>query len=84
MLPDEPDEIIFGFATEEMEFCRNNELRMWQYLIEHDLLFSTEQFEITKLTDEAPFTAYFTKESPGRAANWIGFRIIRIVHDEKS
>lgn len=76
MLPSEPDEIIFGFTPEQMKFCRNNELQMWQYLIEHDLLFTTDQFEITKLTGEAPFTAYFTKESPGRAAVWIGFRII--------
>ena len=76
MLPDEPDELIFGFTTGQMNFCRNNELQMWQHLIEHDLLFSTEQFEIRKLTEDAPFTSYFTNESPGRAANWIGFRII--------
>lgn len=76
MLPSEPDEIIFGFTPEQMKFCRNNELQMWQYLIEHDLLFTTDQFEITKLTHEAPFTGYFTRESPGRAAIWIGFRII--------
>lgn len=76
MLPSAPDEIIFGFTPDQMKFCRNNELKMWQYLIEHDLLFTTDQFEITKLTGEAPFTAYFTKESPGRAAVWIGFRII--------
>ena len=49
---------------------------MWQYLLEHDLLFSTDQFEVRKLTGDAPFTAYFTNESPGRAAVWIGFRII--------
>ncbi|MGE5421454.1 MAG: hypothetical protein ACM3UT_14805, partial [Chloroflexota bacterium] len=76
MLPGKPDEIIFGFTPEQMTFCRNNELQMWQYLIEHDLLFSTDQFEIRKLAGEAPFTAYFTKESPGRAATWLGFRII--------
>lgn len=76
MLPEKPDETIFGFTPGQMTFCRNNELRMWQYLIEHDLLFSTDQFEIRKLTGEAPFTGYFTKESPGRAATWLGFRII--------
>lgn len=76
MLPEVSDGLIFGFTPEQMEFCRNNELQMWQYLIEHDLLFSTDQFEIRKLTGEAPFTAYFTNESPGKAAVWIGFRII--------
>lgn len=76
MLPEEKDEILFGFTPEQLKFCRNNEKQMWQYLIEHDLLFSTDQFLVRKLTDEAPFTSYFTNESPGRAAVWLGFRII--------
>ena len=49
---------------------------MWQYLLENNLLFSTDQFNIRKLTGEAPFTAFFSKESPGRAAVWLGFRIV--------
>jgi hypothetical protein len=49
---------------------------MWQYLVEKDLLFNTDQLTIRKLTGEAPFTGYFTKESPGRAAVWLGFRIV--------
>jgi hypothetical protein len=76
LLPDKDDELIFGFTPQQMKFCRNNEDQMWQYLIENDLLFSTDQFIIRKLTGEAPFTSYFTSESPGRAGAWIGFRIV--------
>lgn len=76
MLPGTSDEVIFGFTPAQMTFCRNNEGQMWQYLIENDLLFKTDQFIIRKLTGEAPFTSYFTNESPGRAAIWTGFRII--------
>jgi hypothetical protein len=76
MLPDAEDNLIFGFTPEQMKFCRNNESQMWVYLIENDLLFSTDQFIIRKLTGEAPFTSYFTNESPGRAAVWLGFRIV--------
>jgi hypothetical protein len=76
MLPETNDEIIFGFTAEQMKFCRNNEGQMWQYLIENDLLFNSDQFIIRKLTGEAPFTSYFTNESPGRAAVWLGFRIV--------
>jgi hypothetical protein len=76
MLPETPDEIIFGFTPGQMKFCRNNESQMWQYLVEHNLLFSSDQLAIRKLTGEAPFTSYFTRESPGQAAIWIGFRII--------
>jgi hypothetical protein len=76
MLPEVNDEIIFGFTPDQFKFCRNNEDQMWQYLVEKDLLFSTDQLTIRKLTGEAPFTSYFTNESPGRAAVWIGFRIV--------
>jgi hypothetical protein len=76
MLPDTPDDLIFGFTADQLKFCKNNESQMWQYLVENDLLFNTEQFTIRKLTGEAPFTSYFSKESPGRAAVWLGFRIV--------
>jgi hypothetical protein len=76
MLPDLSDEIIFGFTPGQMKFCRNNESQMWQYLVENDLLFKTDRFLIRKLTGEAPFTSFFTNESPGKAAVWIGFRIV--------
>jgi hypothetical protein len=76
MLPETSDEIIFGFTSGQMSFCRNNEGQMWQYLVEKNLLFSTDQFVIRKLIGDAPFTGYFTKESPGRAAVWLGFRIV--------
>ena len=76
MLPETSDELIFGFTPEQMNFCRSNEAQMWQYLVENNLLFTTDQFTIRKLTGEAPFTGYFGKESPGRAAIWLGFRIV--------
>ena len=76
MLPEADDEIIFGFTSDQIKFCRNNESQMWQYLIENDLLFNADQFTIRKLVEEAPFTSYFTNESPGRAAVWLGFRIV--------
>jgi hypothetical protein len=76
MLPDNNDEIIFGFTSDQMKFCRNNESQMWQYMIENDLVFKTDQFIIRKLIGDGPFTSYFTNESPGRAAVWIGFRIV--------
>jgi len=76
MLPETTDEIIFGFTRDQMKFCRNNESQMWQYLIENNLLFSSDQFTIRKLTGEAPFTSFFSNDSPGRAAVWLGFRIV--------
>lgn len=76
VLPDLNDTIIFGFTGDQMKFCRNNESQMWTYLMENDLLFSSDRFVVQKLIGEGPFTSYFTNESPARAATWIGFRIV--------
>lgn len=76
MLPSEPDSLLFGFTGEQLKFCDNNEEQMWEYIIGNDLLFITDPFTIRKLTGEAPFTSFFTNESPGRAAVWLAYRII--------
>jgi hypothetical protein len=76
LLPEIEENLLFGFSAPQMEFCLNNEGTMWQYLIEQDLLFKTDQFTIRKITGEAPFTSYFTNQSPGKAGVWLGFRIV--------
>jgi hypothetical protein len=76
MVPETPDTVLFGFTKKQMDFCNDNEKRIWEYLVSHDLLFSTDGFMIRKFTGEAPFTSYFTEESPGRAVVWSGFRIV--------
>lgn len=76
MLPAVPDTVLFGFRKRQLDFCKENEGRIWEYLVSKDLLFSTDGFLIRKFTGEAPFTSYFSEEAPGRAVVWTGFRII--------
>lgn len=76
MMPSVQDTILFGFTAKQLDFCRSNEAMIWEYLLSNDLLFSTDGFMIRKFTGEAPFTSYFTEESPGRAVVWTAFRII--------
>ncbi len=76
MMPSLPDTLLFGFTGRQLQFCRDREQMIWEYLVGKDLLFSSDAFLIRKFTGEAPFTSYFTEESPGRAVVWTGFRII--------
>ncbi len=75
MLPEEPDSVIMGFTAGQMAFCRNNEARMWEYLVEKKILFESDRSAIQKFTGIGPFTRDFTPESPARAAVWLGWRI---------
>jgi hypothetical protein len=76
MLPEQPDSLILGFTAEQMRFCRNNESRMWEYLVEEKILFETDRMTVQKFTGNGPFTDEFTRESPARAAVWLGWRIV--------
>lgn len=76
MLPELNDTIKFGFTSKQWEWCLNNENLMWSYLIDKKQLFITNEMDIKRYIDEAPFTTYFPHESPGRTGVWIGWRIV--------
>jgi hypothetical protein len=76
MIPGEPDTLKWGFTERNLGFCKANEKSMWAYLVEKKLLFSTDRFTIDKFILEGPFTSDFGRESPGRAAVWLGYRIV--------
>jgi hypothetical protein len=76
MLPEINDTVLWGFSSAQLAFCKSNEAEMWKYLIDQKLLFSTDNFRISKFIEPGPFTKDFTRESPARAAVWIGYQII--------
>ena len=76
MLPDVHDTIVLGFTPAQLKWCNNNSEQMWTYLVGNKLLFSTNNLTIRKLVYPAPFTSYFSQESPGRAAVWLGYKIV--------
>jgi len=76
MLPDQPDTINWGFSARNLEYCVENEKAMWTQLIEKKYLFNTDRFTIDKFILEGPYTKDFGRESPARAAVWIGYKIV--------
>jgi hypothetical protein len=84
MLPEEPEELIFGFTEDQLKWCEENEAEIWTYLVENKILYKTDYLTIRKLTGDAPFTSFFPKESPGQAAVWLGYRIVLKYMDNKT
>jgi hypothetical protein len=77
MLPYQHDTLKTGFSPEQLAWCVSNESTMWTYLVERKLLFTTDMRTINKFVNDAPFTSEFTNESPGRAAVWLGWQIVK-------
>lgn len=77
LLPEEQDSIIIGYSSAQMKWVQQNETTMWAYIIDKELLYTTDSKVIMKFINDAPFTSFFSNESPGRAGAWIGWQIIR-------
>ncbi|HDR88670.1 MAG TPA: hypothetical protein ENN63_03440 [Bacteroidetes bacterium] len=77
MFPTEHDSLIIGYSPEQVEWVKENEGAMYTYLVENRLLFDQSSLTISKLVNDAPFTQYFSTESPGRTGAWLGWQIVR-------
>jgi hypothetical protein len=77
MLPNENDTIIIGYPQKKLEWAQKNEANMWGYIIENKMLYTPDSKIILKFINEAPFTSFFTNDSPGRVGAWIGWQIVR-------
>jgi hypothetical protein len=74
--PQDADSLIFGFTGAQLAWCAQHEAGIWEYLLENQLLYASNQFTIQKFVGDAPFTAAFTQDAPGRAVNWLACRIV--------
>ncbi len=78
MLPEATSEaLVLGMADEEYRWCRDNEQRIWQQLIEEKLLYSADPDIINKLLRPAPAATLINLNAPGNTVQYIGLQIAR-------
>ncbi|REJ85006.1 MAG: hypothetical protein DWQ44_05505 [Bacteroidetes bacterium] len=77
LLPDKPDTLLFGYSTVQLEWCKNNEAKIWSFFIENKLLFSNDPNQLMKYAGDGPGTKGFPPEAPGNIGKYIGFRIVQ-------
>lgn len=76
-LPDEHDSIKMAYSGQQLDWCVANEPNLWAFLIENELLFSSDYEKTHKLIIDGPFTSFFPDGSPGRTGWWIGWQLVR-------
>ena len=77
VLPKVEDSVKMGYTQEQIIWCAENEGEIWKFLAGQELLFSKRGDEKRRYTDEAPTSVGMPAESPGRAAVWTGWQIVR-------
>ena len=79
-LPNTSDELKMNYDADKMEFVQMNEINIWKYFIENELLFSNDSKLNTRFIGVAPFSKFykeFDQETPGRVGVWTGWQIVR-------
>ncbi len=76
-LPKVPDALKIGYSPAQIDWCVANEARIWAFLVENNLLFTTDPEAVGKLMTDGPFTSGFGQESPGRIGAWVGWQIVK-------
>ena len=80
LLPDQKDAIKMAYTEEELEWVKENEVYIWQYFIEKQVLYQTDPEWVERFLEPAPFSKFYLQldnESPGRIGRWIGWQIVR-------
>lgn len=76
VLPNKPDHVVHEVSEEEMEWLRENEIRIYAHLQKEKQLYETNPDLIRKLTQPAPSSPGMPAESPGQAVNYLGEQIV--------
>jgi len=77
MLTETDDRIKIGYTENQLKWCEENEKNIWAFMIENELLYSSNTNTIRNFFTDGPFTHDFSNESPARIGEWLGWQIVR-------
>jgi len=76
MLPNTADTLKWRYTTKQLAWAVKYESKVWNYIAEKKMLFSTDKNEIRKLVGDGPYTSTFADVSAPRAGAFIGYKIV--------
>ena len=79
-LPNYTDAEKIGYTEEEIIWAKNNEIDIWRYFVQNEILYSTDPKLPSRFITPAPFTKFYLEidnESPGMIGRYLGWQIVR-------
>jgi hypothetical protein len=81
ILPKIQDSLIFEYTGEQLQWCQDNELEMWSFFLDKKLFYESNPVKIGKYINPSPNSPDMPADSPGRTANFIGYKIVKAYMD---
>lgn len=79
-LPEVSDDLKMGYSIKKMKWAQDNEINVWKYFIENELLYSNDSNLNMRFINLSPFSKFYQEadqDSPGKIGVWIGWQIVR-------
>jgi hypothetical protein len=76
-LPQSPDSLKTGYTQKQLNWCRQNEGLIWNYIITNENLYTIEPTSVQVYIGESPFTQGMPEASPGNIGAWVGLQIVK-------
>lgn len=80
MIPFKEDEEKIGYTKLELDWAIDNEIYIWEYFVENEMLFASDPKLLERFINPAPFSKFYLEldsESPGGLGHYIGWQIVR-------
>ncbi len=77
ILPHTQDTILWEYTPQQMEWVSSNELQMWDYFLEQNLIYEASHLKTAKYIQPAPNSKGMPEVAPGRTGIYIGYKIIQ-------
>ena len=76
ILPFVEDHIVLGYQKGQLEWMEDNEIEIWSFFLEKDLIYETSASKTFKYINPSPASPGMPAEAPGRTGVFIGFKIV--------
>lgn len=80
LIPNSTDELKMGYTKEELAWAVANEGQIWNYFVEQNLIFNSDQSNRERFLNPGPYSKFQNEietQSPGRIGVWMGWQICR-------
>ncbi len=68
---------VLRYSPTDLKWALQAERGFWEYIVEQQFLFKTDQELNMNLLNEGPYTIGLPKESPDRMGRFLGYRIVK-------
>lgn len=87
LIPNSTDGSKIAYTDLQIQWCKENEFKMWSYFVENQILFETNMKNEFRFINDAPFSKFYLDiddESPGKVGQWLGWQIVRSYMENNS